>query len=462
MALRFRRRTTAVVVGVLGLSMGLAACGGDDEAGGDTPSGTAPGAGQPECADVEEFGDLTGKEISVYTSIREPEAPLQIESYKPFEECTGATVNYEGSAEFEAQLLVRVQSGNPPDIAYLPQPGLLRTVVTQAPGSIKPVPESTVAQVDANFDEGWKNAGTVDGTFYAAPLGSNVKSFVWYSPQMFADAGYEVPETWDDLIAISDQIVASGEKPWCAGIGSGDATGWPVTDWVEDIMLREHSPEVYDQWVNHDIPFNDPQVVAAFDRVGSILKNEEYVNAGIGDVRSIASTTFQDGGLPILAGDCWLHRQASFYGAQFPSGTDVSENGDVWAFYFPPIDPAKGKPVLTGGEFVGAFADRIEVQAFQTYLATTQWANTKAQLNLDNEVTGWVTANKNADANLFVGIDKLSVEILQDPGAVTRFDGSDMMPAAVGASAFWRGATDWITGASTQETVDFIESQWPQ
>ena len=173
--------------------------------GGGEVSGTAPGAGQPECAQLEQFGDLSGKEVSVYTSIIAPEDAAQKASYKVFEDCTGATVNYEGSSEFEAQLVVRVQGGNAPDVAYVPQPGLLQTLVRDTGKVVEP-PQAVSDNVDKWFGEDWKTYGTVDDTFYAAPLGANVKSFVWYSPKMFEENGWEVPETWDDMIALSDEI----------------------------------------------------------------------------------------------------------------------------------------------------------------------------------------------------------------------------------------------------------------
>ena len=120
-----------------------------------------------------------------------------------------------------------------------------------------------------------------------------------------------------------------------SGIESGDATGWPATDWVEDVMLRTAGAETYDKWVNHEIPFNDPAVAEALAEVGKIIKNPDYVNGGFGDVRTIATTSFQDAGQPILDGSCFMHRQASFYAANWPEGTDVSENGEIWAFYLP-------------------------------------------------------------------------------------------------------------------------------
>ncbi len=453
------RRGLASVAILLSAGMTLAACGGDDGGGTNTAGGTSPGEGKAECADLTQFGDLSGTEVNVYTSIVAPEDQSHKDSYKLFEECTGATVVYEGSKEFEAQLIVRVKSGNPPDIAYVPQPGLLATLVRDT-GKVVEAPDSVAKNVDEFFGEDWKNYGSVDDSFYAAPLGANVKSFVWYSPSTFKKNGWEVPKTWDELIALSDKIAQSGKmKPWCAGIGSGDATGWPLTDWLEDLMLRTAGPDVYDQWVNHEIPFNDPQVVKALDEVGNILKNEKYVNGGFGDVKSIATTEFTDAGLPILKDECAMHRQASFYAANWPEGTKVAEDGDVFAFYLPAMGDEFGQPVLGGGEFVAAFSDEPQVQAFQTYLASDTWANEKAKATPGG---GWVSANKGLDVNnLASPIDRLSAETLQNPEAVFRFDGSDQMPGAVGAGSFWKEMTSWITGQSTQDSLDNIESSWP-
>ncbi|WP_346279116.1 ABC transporter substrate-binding protein [Pseudonocardia sp.] len=443
--------------GALGLCLVLAGCGGSNVAGG---GGGQAGTG-PECAAYTQYGDLSGKTISVYTSIVTPEDQPHIDSYKPFEQCTGAKVVYEGSKEFEAQLPVRVQAGSPPDLAYVPQPGLLATLVRQT-GAVKPAPAAVAANVDKNYPETFKSAGSVDGTLYAAPLGSNVKSFVWYSPKTFQAKGYTVPTTWDEMMALSDRIVAAGGKPWCAGINSGEATGWPLTDWLEDVMLRENGPQVYDQWVSHAIPFNSAQVSAALDRVGSVLKNPAYVNGGLGDASSIATTTFQDAGLPILDETCYMHRQANFYAANWPAGTDISENGDVYAFELPPINPAAPQTILVGAEFVAAFSDRPEVQAFQAYLSSPEWANEKAKAGTALGQSGWVSANTGLDpANLASPIDRLTAEILQDQSNTFRFDGSDLMPGAVGSATFWRGMTDWITGQSTRDSLNFIEASWP-
>lgn len=434
----------------------LSACGG-----GDGDDGAAGGGGDDSgaCAAYEAYQGNDGTTVTFYTSIVDIEADRFVNAWAEFEECTGITIEYEGSKEFEAQLPVRVEGGNAPDLAVFPQPGLLKAMAET--GRMVPASDEVVSNVDEYYSEDWKTYGTVDGEFYAAPLGANVKSFVWYSPKMFADAGYEVPETFDDLIALSDRIVADGKKPWCAGIGSGDATGWPATDWMEDMMLRVHGPEVYDQWVNHEIPFNDPKVLEVLEKVGSILKNPDYVNAGIGDVKSIATTEFTEGGKPIIDGECYLHRQASFYanmlseaGATIVAPDDTTTEKGLSAFYFPDING--DRPVLGGGEFVGAFRDAPEVHAVAAFLSSPEFSNLKAKEG------NWFSPNKGLDLeNISDPINRLSAETLQQT-EVFRFDGSDAMPAAVGAGSFWKEMTAWIAqGKADQAVLDAIEKSWP-
>ncbi|HEY3011062.1 MAG TPA: ABC transporter substrate-binding protein [Micromonosporaceae bacterium] len=451
MSLHRSRALAVALAGALGVTFSVAACGG----GGD--NNTGGGTGNVNCDDYKQYGDLKGKTVSIYTGIVTPEDTPQINSYKPFEQCTGATIKYEGDKAFETQVLVRAKAGNPPDLAIVPQPGLLTQLV--GTGKAKPAPQEVAANVDKWWGKEWKTYGTVNNTFYAAPLGANFKSLVWYSPSEFQDKGYQIPKTLDELLALSDKIASTNRKPWCAGISSGEATGWPITDWMEDMMLRLAGPEEYDKWVKHEIPFNSAEPTAALDEVGKFLKNPKYVNGGLGDVKSIASTTFQDGGLTILDGTCSMHRQASFYAANWPQGTKVAEDGDVFAFYFPSKD-GTSKPILGGGEFILAFSDRPEVKAFQAYLSTDLWANNKAKAS---PAGGWVSANKGLDPNNLVSpIDKLAATTFKDPNAVFRFDGSDMMPGAVGSNSFWKQATAWITGQDTKTTLDNIERSWPK
>jgi len=442
-----RRRSTIGVAALAVAALALSGCAATEE---ESASGV-------DCAPYEAYLGNEGTEVEIYTTIVSPEADLFQESFLDFEECTGITINWNGSQEFEAQLPVRVEGGTAPDLAIFPQPGLLAKMA--ATGSMVPASADLAASVDANYTPDWKNYGTVDGTFYAAPLGANVKSFVWYSPKTFADNGWTVPTTWAELLTLSDTIAASDVQPWCVGFGSGEATGWVGTDWMEDLMLRFQDAATYDQWVSNEMKFNDPKVAEVLAEAGKILKNPDYV----GDVASIATTTFQDGGAGIVDGSCAMHRQASFiggilagdYGATIVTPEDTDVEGGITTFYFPGVS-ADNKPALGGGEFVGAFSDRPEVQAVQLYLTTAEWNNKKASLG------GWFSAHLGLDtANVADPVNKVAVDILQN-ASTFRFDASDLMPAAVGAGSFWKEMTAWVAEDKADKAVlDAIQASWP-
>ncbi|AWB85567.1 ABC transporter substrate-binding protein [Mycetocola zhujimingii] len=440
------RRVLAPLAAASILGLALTGCTGDVAAGDKENT---------DCSDYETYGTFDGGEVSISGTIVDAEADRLLESWADFETCTGIDISYQGTKEFEAQIAVLAEAGNAPDIGIVPQPGLLQRLATG--GWLQPAPEAVEANVDEFWGEDWKTYGSHDGTFYAAPLMASVKGFVWYSPTDFEEKGYEVPETLDELTALSEQIVADGQQPWCVGFGSGDATGWPGTDWVEDYVLRQAGADVYDQWINHEIPFNDPQIVAAFDAVGEIIKNPDMVNGGLGDVSSVISTEMADGGLPILDGECSMHHQASFYEGFWPEGTEVSPDGDVFAFLLPSVEAGGETAVTGGGEFPVAFNEGEEVDAVRAYLSSDTWANIRVSLG------GVISANKGLDPeNASSDVLKESIEILQGEDTVFRFDGSDLMPAAVGADSFFKGIVAWVSGDSTQETVDAIESSWPQ
>ncbi|MEU4159723.1 extracellular solute-binding protein [Actinoplanes sp. NPDC026670] len=414
-------------------------------------SGTQQAA-DPGCEKYAEYAGNVGSTVSVFSTIRGLQSEQTQQSWTQFEDCTGIDIQYTGSAYFESELRRRVQNGAAPDLALFPQPGLLADLVRS--GKMRPAPATVQANVTKWFSPDWSRYGTVDGVLYAAPFTASVKSYVWYSPKMFGVRGLQVPTTWAEMITVSDAFAAEGVKPWCLGIESGSATGWPVTDWVEDVMLREFGADVYDQWVGHQIPFNDPRVVTALDKVGQIVRNPEYV---YGDPAAVVATSFKEAGLPIMEGKCAMLRHGSSYADMWPKNAKVAPDGDVFAFQVPPIDPAKGRQLLVAGEFVGAFNDRPEVQAVAAYLSTADWANSRGH------VGGAVSANSGFDlANAGTAIEKLSAELLTDRSITARFDGSDMMPAKVGTGTFWTGMTDWINGASTTDTLNRIESTWPR
>ncbi len=467
------RRGAAAIAGSIATLMLLAACSSDGPAEENAEATTQPSPTQETptqeadtqevagCEMYVEYQDTQGASVSIFTSIVAPQQSLFEQSWKEFETCTGIDIVYEGSDQFEAQLFARIAGGNPPDIAFIPRPSLLAELV--AGGGPVPASQDTVFNADTYWNPEWKSYGTVNGTFYAAPLGSHMNSFVWYSPKTFAANGYAIPTTWDELWALSDQMVADGlVKPWCGGLEAGSQTGWPSTDWLEEIMLRMFGGEVYDQWVSHELDFDSPQVTAAMDVLAGWMKNANYVNGGFGDVQTIATTPFQEAGRPILNGECGMLQQSNLYAStwgELQVGATIGPDGDVYAFYIPVINNMVApQPVVGDGEFVTAFSDRPAVAAVQSYLSSAEFATSKVSLGT------WVSANNGVLLDTYAegSIDKLAAQYLTDMGGTFRFDASELMPAVVGAGAMLTEMTQWFAlGTPTAEVLQAIDAAWP-
>ena len=303
--------------------------------------------------------------------------------------------------------------------------------------------------------------GNVDGTQYGVPIKADLKPLVWYMPASFAEAGYEVPETFDDFFALTEQMIENGDTPLCIGIEDGAATGWPFTDWVEEFILREQGIEFYNQWASHEIPFNSPEVVDTMQRVIDLWNTEGMVFAAGG---SIAATAMGENGEPLVAGDCMMHKQSNFYGS-FITNAGASfgtEEGQVDTFYFPANE---GRPTLVGGINVAAFRDAPEVWAVMQYLGSPEFANARqtaqAEINADVGVSGFLTANLNADQSLWNELEQAMLEILAT-GDPVAFDASDLMPGEVGAGTFWSEGVALVNGdIDAQTAADNIEASWP-
>lgn len=374
-----------------------------------------------------------------------------------FEAATGAKVEHAGSDSFEQQIVIDIKAGSPPNIAIFPQPGLAANMA--ALGGLVPLSGETKEWVKNNYAAGqsWVDLGSYpdengQDQFYGFFYKVNVKSLVWYSPDNFEDNGYEVPETMEDLISLSKKMISDGNTPWCIGLGSGDATGWPATDWMEDMMLRSHDPSVYDQWVTNELPFNDPKVIEAMDFFGSFAKNDAMVNGG---AAAVATTGFRESpaGLFTSPAQCMMHRQASFIPAFFPE--DVEAGTDYDFFYFPAFaEKDLGRPVLGGGTLFAITKDSEATRAFIDFLKHP--ASHEAWMALG----GFLTPHKGVDTNKYSSATFKGLgEILL--GATTfRFDGSDLMPGAIGAGSFWTGMVDFTSGQSAQEVADAIQKSW--
>lgn len=366
---------------------------------------------------------------------------------EPFTKETGIGMAFETSREQATVLVTRVQAGNPPDIAILPQPGLLVDLAKM--GALVPLENIVdMDQLRKDYAQAWIDLGSYDGHLYGIWFKGALKSLVWYNPKAFQEKGYQVPTTWDEMIALSDRIVADGGTPWCIGLESGAASGWPGTDWIEDIMLRTAGPEVYDKWVNHEIPWTDPAVKRAWELFGQIARNEKYVWGG---TIGVLSTNFGDSPRPLFdtPPGCYMHRQASFITGFFPEGVKAGEDYDVFAF--PSIDPQWGVPALGAGDVVVMLNDTPEARAFIKYLASPTPHEIWAARG------GFLSPHRGVNLNAYPDdLTRKQAQILAG-AEVFRFDGSDLMPAAVGAGSFWTGVMDYVGGKDLDAVLQAIE-----
>lgn len=405
--------------------------------------------------------DLSGTTVTIFGAFTDSsEVNAVNEGFVPFEEETGIDVVYEGASDFEILVNTRVEAGDPPDIACFPQPGLMN----RFSGNIVDV----TSFLDRDYLEGQYIPGMVDiseaydgsGKVLGVWTRVVVKSLVWYSPQMFDDFGYDVPETWDELIALSDQIVEDGGVPWSVSMESGAATGWVGTDWVEDIMLRTTSLENYDRWTvpasaDERLLFSSEEVGRAWELMGEVMLNPDYV---LGGTDRILGVSFFDTGVPIVEGQAFMTKMGSFmppWLGERLADIEIAPDGDLWYFLVPTIDEEYGRPVLIGGDVCSMFNDRPEVQAVMEYLTTGE------SLRPGIEAGVFLSPHTDADAEWYRDEERGLAEILLNADAV-RFDGGDLQPADVGAGTFWQGIVNYVGGTRELDAIlQDIDASWP-
>jgi alpha-glucoside transport system substrate-binding protein len=397
--------------------------------------------------------DLSGTEVNIFGAFVDTDAERFRTAMAPFIEETGINVVYEGSGDFESLITVRTEGGDPPDIAAFPQPGLMRDLHSQ--GYVLNVLDwFDMSFLEQQYNQGWIDDSMVGDEVAGVWYRASVKSLVWYPPAVFEEQGYDIPETWDELLALSDQMVEDGFTPWSIAMESAGATGWVATDWIEDIMLRIHPPEVYDAWVAGEVGFDSPEFREALDIMLDLWLNEDYV---LGGTNSILTVPFGDGPAPLVADppQALMHRQASFITGFMPDGTDIGSDGDVDFFYLPPIDPDLGSPVLTAGDIMSPMQDRPEVRAVLRYLAHGE--STRGWL----EQGGFVAPHDDVNLEWYPELDRGYAEILSNADVV-RFDASDLMPGVVGAGSFWTGMVDIVSGEDIDATLSEIDEAYPR
>lgn len=386
---------------------------------------------------------LVGEVVTVFGPYRETEADRFGEVLRAFTEETGIEVRYTGTSNFVADLDFRLQDGNrPPDIALVPQPGLIRRLA--ADGEIQELPQQVQDAMAANYPDRTRALGAVDGRAYGVPIRVDVKSLVWYRPDVFAERGWTAPRSLDELEALVDAIVAERDlAPWCLALRAGVATGWPATDWVEDLVLRRSGPDVYRAWVAGEQRFDSPEIASAFDEFADLVLRARHVDGG---PTTAIETTTDDvfGGLLAPEPRCAMVKQADFAAAWLPEGTEIGPDGDVSVFVLPDVsDFGFTPPLVVGADSAVAFDTDADTVALLTYLAGPTAGET------------WVADGAYISPKSSIGLEAYTSEFSRDVAAAALssntlvLDASDAMPASVGTTLYWSAITTWVKDQST-------------
>ena len=408
-----------------------------------------------------------GKTVSIQTQWIGGEGTNFAASVADFAKATGINIQIDSiGSSHETVLKTRIEGGKPPDLAMLAQP----TPVLAYAAAGKVIDVATFMDTKKLSDEHPATIGLVTqgAKIWGVPYKADVKSTIWYPIKAFAAKGYTVPTTWDELIALSDKIVADGSNPWCVSAGGpGDATGWQLTDWIEEIVLKTKGPAYYNDWISHKVTFQDPGIKDAFDKyLGKIFFTPNYVfgtNSAIvpQDQKTTMDPMFTD---DLANPKCWLQKIPTWYGPDFfpdqrASGTPSKYivGTDVGIFAFPTIDPAQ-KNVEGSADTLMMLVDRPEVRAVAEFLATPQglqrWIETGSA----------ISTNTSTPADWYAGAYKLKVASdIANTAAAIGFDASDLMPGKVGAGTFWTQMDQWVNngGTGTDAILKAIDDSWP-
>lgn len=439
-----------------------AACSSDDD------GATTAAADDGETTEAPAGGGDLGADFSLFGAPTGPEGEALQGFLDVYNAETGSSLVYEGSDGFEEQLRIRVDGGNPPDVSFTPQPGSICAFADEGALVSLETLGFDIATLEDDHSKFWMDLGLCDdGQHYGLPWFPNFKSIIFYETATFEAEGYEIPGTYDDLVALSETMVADGYTPWCFGFESGDATGWPGTDWLEDIVVRNSGGDLYGQWFRHEIPFNDPAIVEAFDIFGEIMFGEDFV---LGGPDGVSAIPFGESPLPLFNDppSCLMLKQGSFISNFFPE--DAAE-GQVDFFPFPTIGGNTG--ALGGGDTLIVFNDTPEIRQALSDWITPEWncvlasasGGTASALG-GHGVAGVerLPGNKGTSSDCYEteGAKAIAATITGALAANTFvFDASDLMPPEVGQRSFWDGMVDWTQGTSAQDVTDAVEGGWP-
>jgi ABC-type glycerol-3-phosphate transport system substrate-binding protein len=431
MRTQFRGRTALMAAAaVASMSMTVAACGGGDSA-------------------------SDSKSVTIWSSL-DPPVQAGLEKWlTPKAKAKGITIKWSSVDDINSLIMTKIQANDTPDIAFIPQPGVVANVVKR--GAAHPLDDVVdMSALQSSMVPGTLEAGTVDDKLYGLLVSMNVKSLVFYNKKAWDAAGYKAPQSIDELNALTDQIKSDGNTPWCMGIEDGAATGWAATDWFEDLVMRYGGADGYNSWVTHETPFDSDFVKEAGAEFEKLMFTDGNV---LGGRDAITSTNFGTAGNPMFDKDpgCWMYKQGSFITGFFPKDVTSDLDANVGVFGFPPAQAGAENPVLGGGDLAMLLSDKSAAADVVKLMSETDFGSEAAPSS------SFISPHKDFDASLYPNALTKNYADVAYSSTQFLFDGSDQMPGEVGAGSFWKEMTSWISG---QEDLDQalanIDASWPQ
>jgi alpha-glucoside transport system substrate-binding protein len=395
------------------------------------------------------------KTVTIWTSLDQPIIDGLKADLAPAAQSAGITVTWSKVQNINQLIMTKIQANDVPDIALIPQPGVVGDIVKRG----KATPLDDVVDLPAlktSMTPGTLEAGTVNGKLYGLLVNMNVKSLVFYPKKAWDAKGYTAPASLAGLEALTGKIKADGGTPWCLGIGGNSDTGWPATDWFEDLIMRYGGVQGYNDWVSHKTKFDSPlvrQAAAEFEKIAFTSGNV------LGGRKSIASTAWGQAGNPMFASGkpgCWLMKQGSFVTTFFPKAVQASLDDSVGLFGFPPATAGGNNPVLGGGELATLLKNTTSARTVIKLLSGKDLGVTAAKSST------YLSPHKDFPLTNYPGKTTQKVAQVAYNSSVFLFDGSDQMPGAVGAGTFWKDMTAWISGQEDLSTaLKNIDASWP-
>lgn len=415
-----RTRKLLPLLAVAGLAGGLAACGDDDN--GDE-------AAAPQAAATDVAGNLSV--IGIWTGDEQKSFQAVLDAFE--EKYPNVSVKYTAAGDNTPTVLsTAVEGGDPPDVAAVGQPGLVKDF--QARDAIKPI---TFAEdtISAEFPEDFVELGKIEDTLYSFVFKAANKSTVWFNVEAFEAAGVEKPETWDQFLENAATLQAAGTPAYSIA----GADGWTLTDLFENIYLRQAGPEKYDQLTNHEIPWTDESVKAALTEMAKIFKDTKNIRGG---TSGALQTEF-----PASVENVFVNpaKAAQVIEGDFVPGV-VSSKSQLEAgtgydvFPFPAIGDASNV-VVGGGDSIIMFKDSPAAQALVEFLASQDAATVWAGRG------GFSSGNKALDPSAYKDDMTRTTATAIAEAETFRFDMSDLTPPAFGGTpgqGMWKALQDFL------------------